>query len=67
MTDSKTLETIVDAFSKQTSFIDRKPIVVMDAEIATNENLIMLREKHYDYICVTCNKLKDYEVRASTN
>jgi len=67
MTDSKTLETIVDAFSKQTSFIDRKPIVVMDAEIATNENLIMLREKYYDYICVTCNKLKDYEVRASTN
>ena len=67
MTDSKTLETIVDAFSKQTSFIDRKPIVVMDAEIATNENLIMLREKYYDYICVTCNKLKDYEVKASTN
>ena len=51
MADSKTLETIVDALSKQTSFTDRKPIVVIDAGIATNENLIMLK-KGIMTICV---------------
>ncbi len=61
MSDSKTLETIVDALSRQTSFINRKPIVVMDAGIATEDNLKMLRAKHYGYMCVTRSKLKDYE------
>lgn len=60
MSDSKTLETIVKELSKQTSFSKRKPIVVMDAGIATNENLIMLRHKHYDYMCVSRSGLKDY-------
>ncbi|HED07908.1 MAG TPA: IS1634 family transposase [Ignavibacteria bacterium] len=60
MSDSKTLGTIVKELSKQTSFCKRKPIVVMDAGIATNENLIMLRQQHYDYMCVSRSKLKNY-------
>ena len=60
MSDSKSLETIVDALSKQTSFSERKPIVVMDAGIATEENLKMLRKKHYDYMCVSRSNLKVY-------
>ena len=60
MADSKTLETIVDALSKQTSFSDRKPIVVIDAGIATDKNLIMLKNKHYDYMCVSRSNLKEY-------
>ena len=60
MADSKTLETIVDALSKQTSFTDRKPIVVIDAGIATDENLTMLKKKHYDYMCVARSNLKEY-------
>ena len=65
MTDSKTLETIVNAISKQTSFSGRKPIVVIDAGIATEDNLKMLKSKQYHYMCVTRSNLKQY--RADTN
>ena len=60
MADSKTLETIVNALSKQTSFSCRKPIVVIDAGIATDENLKMLKRKQYNYMCVTRSNLKEY-------
>jgi len=60
MTDSKTLEIIVDALSNQTSFADKKPIVVIDAGIATDENLKLLKKKHYDYMCVSRSNLKEY-------
>jgi hypothetical protein len=65
MTDSKTLETIVNALSKQTSFSDRKPVVVIDAGIATEDNLKMLKRKQYGYMCVSRSNLKEY--RADTN
>jgi hypothetical protein len=60
MTDCKTLETIVDALCKQTSFADRKPVVVLDAGIATDKNLELLKKKHYDYMCVSRSNLKQY-------
>jgi len=60
MTDSKTLESIVTELSKQTSFTKRKPVVVIDAGIATEGNLKMLRKKHYDYVCVSRSTLKEY-------
>lgn len=62
--DSKTLQAIVEAISNETSFSHRKPIVVMDAGIATEGNLEMLRGKGYGYMCVTRTSLKDY--RADT-
>jgi hypothetical protein len=61
MTDSKTLEAIVNALSKQTSFSNRKPIVVIDAGIATDDNLKMLKNKQYDYMCVSRSNLKEYK------
>ena len=39
-----------------------KPMVVIDAGIATDENLCMLKAKGYDYLCVTRSKLKDYQL-----
>jgi hypothetical protein len=60
MTDCKTLGTIIDAISKQTSFSGRKPIVIIDAGIATDANIAMLREKGYDYMCVSRSNLKAY-------
>ena len=60
MSDSKTLETIIEELSKQTSFSQRKPIVVIDAGIATEENLQMLKDKQYDYMCVSRSNLKEY-------
>jgi hypothetical protein len=58
--DSKTLGTVVDGLSSQTSFTNRKPTVVIDAGIATDENLKMLKKKHYDYMCVSRSSLKEY-------
>lgn len=60
MSDSKTLGTIINALSKQTSFSNRKPIVVIDAGIATDANLEMLKKKEYDYMCVSRSNLKQY-------
>lgn len=40
----------------------KKQIVVMDAGIATKDNLAMLKAESFDYICVSRGKLKDYRV-----
>lgn len=61
MTDSKTLKTIVKSLSASTSFSNRKPIVVMDAGIATEDNLEMLRAEGYGYMCVSRSSLKNYQ------
>jgi transposase len=59
--DCKTLENIVSQLALRTSFTGRKPTVVIDAGIATDENLKMLNQKEYSYVCVTRSKLKDYK------
>lgn len=60
MADCKTLDGIINALSAQTSFSHRKPIVVIDAGIATDDNLRMLKDKGYDYMCVSRSSLKEY-------
>jgi transposase len=50
------------AITKDTSLFNSKPVVVMDAGIATEENLKTLREKGFDYICVSRSSLKDYSL-----
>jgi transposase len=65
MTDCKTLEDIVNALSAQTSHTNRKPVVVMDAGIATDDNLKMLKSKGYDYLCVSRSSLKEYHADIS--
>lgn len=59
--DCQTLETTLTELSMATSGQDRKPLVVIDAGIATNDNLKMLKEKGYHYLCVTRSKLKEYK------
>ena len=51
----------VDSLASQTS-LAAKPVVVIDAGIADEANLLMLKEKGYDYLCVSKAKLKDYTV-----
>jgi transposase len=65
MADCKTLGAMVDTISSQTSFSGRKPIVVIDAGIATQENIAMLKGKGYDYMCISRSSLKEY--RADTS
>ena len=60
MSDCKSLETVIDKLSYETSHTVRKPIVVMDAGIATESNTIMLKGKGYDYMCVSRSHMKNY-------
>ena len=60
ISDCKTLEIMIENLSIQTSFTDRKPIVVMDAGIATESNIAFLKNRGYDYLSVSRTKLKDY-------
>ncbi len=39
-----------------------RTLVVMDAGIATEENLKLVKEKGYYYLCVSRNRLKDYQL-----
>ena len=61
MHDSKTLEEIVSKLRSQTSS-EKRAIVVLDAGIATEENLAMLTENNFDYVCVSRSKLKNYQI-----
>jgi hypothetical protein len=61
MQDSKTLEKIVTNLRSQTS-TTKRAVVVIDAGIATEENLTMLTENNFDYVCVSRCKLKDYKI-----
>lgn len=61
ISDSKTLNKTIEELSVHTSSTDRKPTVVMDAGIMTEDNAAMLKDKGYDYICVTRTKLKKYK------
>ena len=58
--ETTTLEATIDELSFRSSLSGRKPMVVVDAGIASEENLLMLREKGYDYLCVARGKFKDY-------
>ena len=63
--DSETLEMLIQDLSQQSSFIDRKPVIVIDAGIATEANITMLKTKGYQYVCVTRSKLRDYQTTDS--
>ena len=46
---------------------DQKQTIVMDAGIATEDNLLALKEKGYEYVCVSRSRLKDYKSIDITN
>jgi len=48
----------------KTSGSAKKALVVIDAGIATEENLEMIKAKGYDYLCVSRSNLKNYETEA---
>jgi len=56
--DSKGLEKVIDEldYMKQ----GKTPVVVIDAGIATEANLKLIRNKGYHYLCVSRKKIKDY-------
>ena len=64
MADSKTLEGMINNLRIKTSASSKKALVVIDAGIATEDNLKMIKAKGYDYLCVSRSSLKKYHVVA---
>ncbi len=67
LTDSKSLVLLIDKLSKKTDLLanqteKQKQIIVIDAGIASEDNLDVLKEKGYDYMCVSRSGLNKYEV-----
>jgi len=64
MADPDTLEGMINNLRVKTSSSAKKALVVIDAGIATDKNLTMIKEKGYDYLCVSRSNLKDYHLEA---
>jgi len=62
ISDCTTLLEMVENLRTVTSTTEDRPIVVIDAGIATAANLESLKNKGYDYVCVSRSNLKKYEV-----
>lgn len=60
VSDPSTLESMINDLRLKTSANAKKAVIVMDAGIATDSNLKLIREKGYDYLCVTRSTMKDY-------
>lgn len=56
--DCKTLSKMIDKIYSHTC--PGKAVIVLDAGIATEDNLQMITQKGYHYLCVSRSKLKDY-------
>jgi hypothetical protein len=68
MADCKTLSAMIDKLVSATTTVPpstaykKKRIVVIDAGIATEENLKTITEKGFDYVCVSRSSLTKYTV-----
>ena len=51
VSEGKTLEKMINGLQKKTSLI--KPLIIIDAGIASEANLKWLRDNHYDYLAVS--------------
>jgi transposase len=59
ITDCNTLSAMIEKLSSHTC--NSPAVVVLDAGIATEENLQLIQAKGYKYLCVSRAKLKDYK------
>jgi len=62
ISEPATLLQTIEGLSTATSWVERKPLIVMDASFSTIENMTMLKENGFEYLSVTRSKLKDYTV-----
>jgi len=65
--DPKTLSAMIDKLRIGTSRTARKALVVIDAGIATEDNLKLIAAKGYDYLCVTRSNKQKYKAEANDN
>jgi hypothetical protein len=66
MADSKTLSDMIDKLRVNTSKSAKKALVIIDAGIATEDNLAMIAQKGYDYLCVSRSNLINYTVNSAS-
>ena len=59
--DTATMDDMLSDLEKHT-FTYHRPTVVIDAGIATEENLALVIDKGYQYVCVARNRLNDYSI-----
>jgi transposase len=57
--DCNTLPAMIEKLTAHT--VGKNAVVVLDAGIATEQNLTLIEKKGYKYLCVSRAKLKDYE------
>lgn len=62
--DCKTLGDMIDKLCLHTSTTGQNILVVLDAGIATDENLKMIKGKGYDYLCVSRSTVKDFKIES---
>ncbi len=62
MSDSKSLNYIIEELSVRTTHAARKPTIVIDAGIASEENLNTLSQQGFTYMCVSRSGLNKYEI-----
>jgi len=62
--DTATLTDMIEDLKKYSS-PKADHTIVMDAGIATEDNLALVREKGYKYVCVSRKRLKDYPISTS--
>jgi hypothetical protein len=58
--DAKSLQEIIHMLISRTCELPHKPVIVMDAGVASESNLQHLAALGFDYICVSRKKYKDY-------
>lgn len=61
ISDCKTLGSTIEEINDAAN-LTVMPTIVLDAGIATEDNLDMLKENQYDYICISRSALKDYKL-----
>ena len=69
MADPKALPDMIENVISRSPVADNpeeKSLVVIDAGIATEENLNLIREKNYNYLCVSRRRLTDYELKVDS-
>lgn len=64
MSDPKSLSGMINNLRIKTSSSAKKALVVIDAGIATDENLEMIKSKGFDYMCVSRSSLKNYKTQS---
>ena len=55
-----TFQELIESLVEQLLLGAEKPLIVMDAGIATEENLGLIKQKDYDYICVSRTTPKEF-------